>query len=100
VRGHGVSPESVRSVFGFKGVRRKKTARLAGGFSGILGVLRALTPLSIRQRSEMPKKVKVKLGGHGEMGWLVKRVSDFITRADGAVQAMRYKNAGNPHTSC
>jgi hypothetical protein len=44
---------------------RKKTARLAGGFSGILGALRALTPLSIRQRSEMPKKVKIKLGGHG-----------------------------------
>jgi len=46
---------------------RKKTARLAGGFSGILGVLRVLTPLSIRQRSEIPEKVKVKLGGgHGE----------------------------------
>ncbi|HYS66510.1 MAG TPA: hypothetical protein VEN30_22225 [Paraburkholderia sp.] len=56
-----------------KGMRRKKTARLAGGFSGILGVLRALTPLSIRQRSEMPKKVKVKLGGHGEMRSLVKK---------------------------
>jgi hypothetical protein len=52
---------------GFKGMRRKKTARLAGGFSGILGVLRALTPLSIRQRSEIPKKVKVKLDGHGEI---------------------------------
>ncbi|MBB5502918.1 hypothetical protein [Paraburkholderia sp. MM5384-R2] len=50
-----------------KSVRRKKTARLAGGFSGILGVLRALTPLSIRQRSEIPKKVKIKLGGHGEV---------------------------------
>jgi hypothetical protein len=57
----------------FKSVRRKKTARLAGGFSGIPGVLRALTPLSIRQRSEIPKKVKVKLGGHGEMRSLVKK---------------------------
>jgi hypothetical protein len=46
--------------------------------------LRALTPLSIRQRSEMPKKVKVKLGGHGEIGRWSKRVSDFITRASGA----------------
>jgi hypothetical protein len=44
----------------------KKTARLAGGFSGISGALRALTPLSIRQRSEMPEKIKIKLGGHGE----------------------------------
>jgi hypothetical protein len=35
-------------------------------FSGILGALRALTPLSIRQRSEMPEKIKIKLGGHGE----------------------------------
>jgi hypothetical protein len=50
------SIRSVSSVF----------ARLAGGFSGISGALRALTPLSIRQRSEMPKKVKIKLGGHGE----------------------------------
>jgi hypothetical protein len=63
-------------------VRRKKTARLAGGFSGILGVLRALTPLSIRQRSEIPKEVKVKLGGHGELNGVAgqKRVVDFITR--------------------
>jgi hypothetical protein len=29
----------------------------------------------------MPKKVKVKLGGHGEIGRWSKRVSDFITRA-------------------
>ncbi|MFM0438371.1 hypothetical protein PQQ84_18065 [Paraburkholderia strydomiana] len=57
----------------FKDGRRKKTARLAGGFSGILGVLRALTPLSIRQRSEIPEKVKIKLGGHGEMESLVKK---------------------------
>jgi hypothetical protein len=65
-------------------MRRKKTARLAGGFSGILGVLRALTPLSIRQRSEIPKKVKIKFGGHGEIGRWSKRVSDFITRPSSA----------------
>jgi hypothetical protein len=53
---------------------RKKTARLAGGFSGILGVLRVLTPLSIRQRSEIPEKVKVKPGErHGEKASLVKK---------------------------
>ncbi|WP_198432630.1 hypothetical protein [Burkholderia ubonensis] len=33
-------------------------------FSGILVALYAPSTLSIRQRSEMPKKVKVKLGGH------------------------------------
>jgi hypothetical protein len=59
-------------VFGVRS-GRKKTARLAGGFSGISGALRALTPLSIRQRSEMPEKVKVKLGGHGEVRSLVKK---------------------------
>jgi hypothetical protein len=32
----------------------------------------------------MPKKVKVKLGGHGEIGRWSKRVSDFITRAGSA----------------
>ncbi|MEB4633475.1 hypothetical protein [Burkholderia contaminans] len=33
-------------------------------FSGISVALYALSTLSIRQRSEMPKKVKIKLGGH------------------------------------
>jgi hypothetical protein len=56
-----------KSVQSGKNQRRKKTARLAGGFSGISGAFRALTPLSIRQRSEMPEKIKIKLGGHGEM---------------------------------
>jgi hypothetical protein len=71
------SPEAIRCVWfssaqlvdikRFKVAGRKKTARLAGGFSGISGAfLCALTPLSIRQRSEMPEKIKVKLGGHGE----------------------------------
>ncbi|MGU7782322.1 MULTISPECIES: hypothetical protein [Burkholderia] len=33
-------------------------------FSGISVALYAPSTLSIRQRSEIPKKVKVKLGGH------------------------------------
>ncbi|WP_185640573.1 MULTISPECIES: hypothetical protein [unclassified Burkholderia] len=33
-------------------------------FSGISVALHAPSTLSIRQRSEMPKKVKIKLGGH------------------------------------
>ncbi|WP_187293232.1 hypothetical protein [Burkholderia cepacia] len=33
-------------------------------FSGISVALYAPSTLSIRQRSEMPKKVKIKLGGH------------------------------------
>jgi hypothetical protein len=42
----------------------------------------ALPPLSIRQRSEMPEKIKIKLGGHGG-GEVVrqKRLSGFITRS-------------------
>ncbi|MET3818745.1 hypothetical protein ACVK00_003990 [Burkholderia sp. PvR073] len=46
------------------GEGRKKTAGFAGGFSGISVALYAPSTLSIRQRSEMPKKVKIKLGGH------------------------------------
>jgi hypothetical protein len=46
------------------GEGRKKTAGFAGGFSGISVALHAPSTLSIRQRSEMPKKVKIKLGGH------------------------------------
>jgi hypothetical protein len=45
--------------------------------------LYALSPLSIRQRSEMPKEIKVKLGGHGERGerlLLQKGLSGFIPR--------------------
>jgi hypothetical protein len=34
----------------------EKTAGFAGGFSGISGALYAPSTLSIRQRSEMPKK--------------------------------------------
>jgi hypothetical protein len=45
---------------------KKKPPGLAGGFSCIR-VLRVLSTLSIRQRSEMPKKVKIKLRGvHGD----------------------------------
>jgi hypothetical protein len=35
--------------------------------SRVFGVLRVLSTLSIRQRSEIPEKIKVKLrGGHGK----------------------------------
>jgi hypothetical protein len=45
----------------------KKPPGFAGGFSCIR-VLRVLPTLSIRQRSEMPEKIKIKLrGGHGGM---------------------------------
>jgi hypothetical protein len=57
MRGHLASP------------RRKKTARLAGGFSGILWCFRQSPTLSIRQRLEMPKEIKVKLGGHDRFGF-------------------------------
>jgi hypothetical protein len=47
-------------------IGRKKTARLAGGFLGnsVCSTCVQLT-LSIRQRLEMPKEIKIKLGGHG-----------------------------------
>ncbi|QDX23138.1 hypothetical protein FP568_19165 [Pandoraea pnomenusa] len=41
----------------------KKTARLAGGFSGFVRCLLLQLSLSIRQRCEIRKKVKVKLAG-------------------------------------
>jgi hypothetical protein len=44
----------------------KKPPGLLAVFREFWGASRALVPLSIRQRSEIPKKVKVKLGGHGE----------------------------------
>ncbi|WP_167361736.1 hypothetical protein [Burkholderia pseudomultivorans] len=64
-----------RQFSGFgRGVDRCGGDRLAKGekkppgspavFSGISVALYAPSTLSIRQRSEMPKKVKVKLGGH------------------------------------
>ncbi|WP_198389003.1 hypothetical protein [Burkholderia ubonensis] len=51
----------------------KKTPGSPAVFSGILVALYAPSTLSIRQRSEMPKKVKVKLGGHD--GKLVRQKS-------------------------
>jgi hypothetical protein len=42
----------------------KKTARLGWRFFGKLGFYDNNSPLSIRQRLEMPKKVKIELGGH------------------------------------
>jgi hypothetical protein len=64
----------------------KKPPDLLAVFSGILGAFRALLLLSIRQRSEIPKEVKVKLGGqHGlERKQLVKKVLGFITRPGAA----------------
>ncbi|PAJ76689.1 hypothetical protein DF159_09020 [Burkholderia ubonensis] len=54
--------------------RAKKNRRVRRRFfSGILVALYAPSTLSIRQRSEMPKKVKVKLGGHD--GKLVRQKS-------------------------
>ncbi|RQS67987.1 hypothetical protein DID96_20565 [Burkholderia sp. Bp8963] len=47
------------------GRRAKKNRRVRRRFfSGISVALYAPSTLSIRQRSEIPKKVKVKLGGH------------------------------------
>ncbi|WP_159964897.1 hypothetical protein [Caballeronia terrestris] len=38
------------------------------------------SPLSIRQRLEMPKEIKVKLGGHGGFSMVrEKQVTAFIT---------------------
>ncbi|WP_160312542.1 hypothetical protein [Caballeronia mineralivorans] len=55
----------------------KKTARLRWRFFGKLGFYKNDSPLSIRQRLEMPKKVKIKLGGHDGFGRLelVKRLA-------------------------
>jgi hypothetical protein len=50
----------------------KKTARLRWRFFGKLGFYTNDSPLSIRQRLEIPKKVKIKLGGHDGFGRLVK----------------------------
>ncbi|MGX7005552.1 hypothetical protein [Caballeronia sp. KNU42] len=50
----------------------KKTARLRWRFFGKLGFYTNDSPLSIRQRLEMPKKVKIKLGGHDGFGRWVK----------------------------
>jgi hypothetical protein len=50
----------------------KKTARLRWRFFGKLGFYTNDSPLSIRQRLEIPKKVKIKFGGHDGFGRLVK----------------------------
>jgi len=54
-----------------KKVGIKKPPDCAGGFSGNLGYTND-SPLSIRQRLEMPKKVKIKHGGHDGFGRWVK----------------------------
>jgi hypothetical protein len=64
-----------RSGTGQKVVKKsghKKTARLRWRFFGKLGFYTNDSPLSIRQRLEIPKKVKIKLGGHDGFGRLVK----------------------------
>ncbi|NIE65607.1 hypothetical protein F3J17_17195 [Burkholderia sp. Ax-1719] len=49
----------------------KKNRQAWLAVSRLFGVLRVLSTLSIRQRSEIPKEVKVKLRGeHGEIGSL------------------------------
>src|ERR1700751_3726128 len=47
----------------------------------------------------MPKKVKVKLGGHGEIGSLVKKGECLYNPCKLGWQAAGCKNAVNPHTS-
>jgi hypothetical protein len=62
---------SDRSETGQKSSKKsghKKTARLRWRFFGKLGFYTNDSPLSIRQRLEMPKKVKIKLGGHDGFG--------------------------------
>jgi hypothetical protein len=53
-----------------KKIGHKKTAKLRWRFFGKLGFYTNDSPLSIRQRLEMPKKVKIKLGGHDGFGRL------------------------------
>jgi hypothetical protein len=48
----------------------KKTARLSWRFFGKLGFYKNDSPLSIRQRLEIPKEVKIKFGGHEGFGRL------------------------------
>jgi hypothetical protein len=49
----------------------KKNRQAWLAVSRLFGVLRVLSTLSIRQRSEIPKEVKIKLRGeHGEIGSL------------------------------
>jgi hypothetical protein len=51
--------------------RAKKNRQTLLAVSRLFGVLRVLSTLSIRQRSEIPKEVKIKLRGeHGEIGSL------------------------------
>jgi hypothetical protein len=82
VRGHAGSPGTrFGAVFVGRYIRQirdrakiikksghKKTARLRWRFFGKLGFYTNDSPLSIRQRLEMPKKVKIKLGGHDGFG--------------------------------
>ncbi|WP_199855850.1 hypothetical protein [Burkholderia metallica] len=62
-RGRGVAAAAT----GWRRAKKKPPGSPAV-FSGISVALDAPSTLSIRQRSEMPKKVKVKLGGHDGNG--------------------------------
>ncbi|PMS25830.1 hypothetical protein C0Z19_08870 [Trinickia soli] len=58
----------------------KKNRQARWRFFGNSGSRYALTPLSIRQRTEMPKEVKVKLRGHDGGVAHQKGASHFIRR--------------------
>jgi hypothetical protein len=67
VRGHAAVLlfDSVRFSPAIDLAEAKKNRQVRWRFFGNSGLLNyALTPLSIRQRTEMPKEVKIKLRGH------------------------------------
>ncbi|WP_141710835.1 hypothetical protein [Paraburkholderia nodosa] len=70
---------------------RKKNRQAWLAVSRVFGVLRVLSTLSIRQRSEIPKEVKIKLRGEHGGSCLnvryVERVIAFITRPSRGWQA-------------
>ncbi|WP_159938817.1 hypothetical protein [Caballeronia arationis] len=78
------------------GAKKNRQARLA--VFREFRVLRTYdSPLSIRQRLEMPKEIKVKLGGHGGSDVCrEKQVTAFITSGMLDWQAIEPQNAGNP----
>jgi hypothetical protein len=71
MRGHAGSPGTrFWCCIRLENNGHKKTARLSWRFFGKLGFDKNDSPLSIRQRLEMPKEVKIKLGGHDRSGRL------------------------------
>ncbi|HEX7685447.1 MAG TPA: hypothetical protein VF446_18255 [Trinickia sp.] len=67
----------------------KKNRQVRWRFFGNSGLLNALTPLSIRQRTEMPKEVKIKLRGHDGGDALQKGAFHFIRRLSGVSKSVR-----------